>query len=76
LLVPTSIAVNIVAPERDVPGKDAGHDLRDADKYRDAPSNVFAIDCRAAIASAPSIQNPPINNAQAIGVTVSGNLKP
>ena len=76
LLVPASMAVKIVAPERDVPGNTPATICAMPTRIATRQVTSLRSTWRAAIASAPRIQNPPISSAHAIGVTVSGSLKP
>ena len=76
LLVPASIAMKIVAAERDVPGNIAATIC--ARPTRTATIQLtFALSGRfAAKYSAAIIHTPPMTNAQATGVMRSGSLKP
>ncbi len=76
LLVPASIAVKIVAPEREVPGKMPATICAMPTRIATRQVTWVRSTCFAASASAPIIQKPPITSAHAIGVTVSGSLKP
>ena len=74
--VPNSSAAKIVAPERDVPGNTPAIICAMPTRIATGQVTLLRSGMRAATCSAAIIQTPPITSAHAIGVIVSGSLKP
>ncbi len=74
--MPASIAANIVAAERDVPGNTAARicAMPTQCATRHVSSSLFGW--RSVYASIRKMARPPITSAQATGATVSGNSSP